>query len=130
MVAADLEKSRVRNIYYWYYATQLLHNMQNEDWKRWNVKVRDGLVAMQTTGDGCQRGSWDPNTPAEDEWASTREKIGAGRLFLTSLSVLTLEVYYRYLPLYQPSDRDTLKLDQLNDSAESEEPEKPAPKAP
>lgn len=111
LVAADLEGSKERNIYYWYYATQLLHNMQNKDWKRWNARVRDGLVAMQVTGDGCDHGSWDPNSPQPDAWARTDRRLGAGRLFLTSLSVLTLEVYYRYLPLYQPSDTDKLKLD-------------------
>ena len=36
-IAIDLEQSEERNIYYWYYATQLLHNMQNQDWKRWNA---------------------------------------------------------------------------------------------
>ena len=108
MVAANLEESGERNIYYWYYATQLLHNMQNKDWERWNVRVRDGLVAMQVAGQGCDRGSWDPSSPQPDRWAS----MAGGRLFLTSLSVLTLEVYYRYLPLYQPSDGDRLKLDE------------------
>ena len=111
MIANHLEGSKERNIYYWYYATQLLHNMQNKDWKRWNARVRDGLVAMQTMGGGCDRGSWDPNSPQPDAWARTDTRHGAGRLYLTSLSILTLEVYYRYLPLYQPSDGDALKLD-------------------
>jgi hypothetical protein len=60
---------------------------------------------MQVSGVGCDRGSWDPLSPQPDRWGRT-----AGRLFLTSLSVLTLEVYYRYLPLYQPSDNDRAKL--------------------
>jgi hypothetical protein len=102
-IAVDLEQSDERNIYYWYYATQLLHNMQNQDWKRWNVRVRDGLIAMQVKGDGCDRGSWDPFLPQPDRWSRQ-----GGRLFLTALSMLTLEVYYRYLPLYQPSDTDPL----------------------
>ena len=100
-MVAHLKQSEERNIYYWYYTTQLLHNMQNKDWPRWNVKVRDGLVDMQVTGTDCDRGSWDPLHPRPDRWART-----AGRLYLTSLSLLTLEVYYRYLPLYRPSDND------------------------
>jgi hypothetical protein len=129
MVAAHLEESKERNIYYWYYATQLLHNMQNEDWKRWNVRVRDGLVAMQTGGDGCARGSWDPVSPQPDEWASSAGRLAAGRLYLTALSVLTLEVYYRYLPLYQPSDQDKSKLatsnaEETKENAEAAEPSK------
>ena len=103
-IAIDLEQSEERNIYYWYYATQLLHNMQNQDWKRWNTRVREGLIAMQVKGDGCDRGSWDPVSPQPDRWARS-----GGRLFLTALSMLTLEVYYRYLPLYQPSDTDPLR---------------------
>jgi len=101
-VAADLEQSTERNIYYWYYATQLLHNMGNKDWPRWNQRVREGLIGMQVQGKGCDRGSWDPQSPQPDRWGRS-----AGRLFVTSLSLLTLEVYYRYLPLYQPSDTDT-----------------------
>ena len=63
-VAKHLESAPERNIYYWYYATQLLHNMQNDDWKRWNLRVREGLITMQVTGEGCDRGSWDPVEPA------------------------------------------------------------------
>jgi len=107
MVAGHLNGSSERNIYYWYYATQLLHNMQNKDWERWNVRVRDGLVSMQALGDACDRGSWDPSHPQPDRWA----RQAGGRLFLTSLSVLSLEVYYRYLPLYQTPDQDTAKGD-------------------
>lgn len=97
-VAAHLFESKERNVYYWYYATQLLHNMQGKAWKRWNFMVRDGLVAMQVKGDGCDRGSWHPRLPLPDRWGAE-----AGRHFTTALSVMTLEVYYRYLPLYQHS---------------------------
>ena len=99
MVWDELRDSNDRNIYYWYYATQLLHNMQNKAWKQWNVRVRDGLVAMQVGGDGCDRGSWSPIAPVPDRWG-----IRIGRLYQTSLSVLTLEVYYRFLPLYRTTE--------------------------
>jgi hypothetical protein len=109
-VAIHLEQDQERNIYYWYYATQLLHNMQNKDWKTWNVRVRDGLVGMQVNGSGCDHGSWDPLSPQRDRWGAQ-----AGRLFTTALSVLTLEVYYRYLPLYGVADKDKNKLDEEKD---------------
>jgi hypothetical protein len=99
IVSADLEGSQERNIYYWYYATQLLHNLQGKDWERWNKRVREGLIEMQVDGTGCDRGSWDPLNPQPDQWGKQ-----AGRLYLTSLSMLTLEVYYRYLPLYRARD--------------------------
>ena len=37
----------------------------------------------------------------------------AGRLYLTSLSILTLEVYYRYLPLYRTADDDKERMDAI-----------------
>src|SRR5262249_13355479 len=80
----------------------LLHNMQNDDWKRWNERVREGLIGMQVSGTGCDYGSWDPNLPQPDRWGRS-----GGRLFVTSLSLLTLEVYYRYLPLYRPTGTDS-----------------------
>ena len=33
-----------RNIYYWYYATQVMHNMADKDWDTWNRKMRKILV--------------------------------------------------------------------------------------
>ncbi len=98
-VAIDLDQSSERNIYYWYYGTQLLHNVGGDRWKRWNLRIRDGLVEAQVGGEGCDRGSWDPLSPEPDRWAES-----AGRLYLSSLSLLSLEVYYRYLPLYQKND--------------------------
>ncbi len=98
-VWSDLQARDERNIYYWYYATQLLHNMQNKAWKTWNSRIRDGLVAMQIQGSGCDHGSWSPIYPQVDRWGRT-----GGRLFQTSMSILTLEVYYRFLPLYRNSE--------------------------
>jgi hypothetical protein len=86
-----------RNVYYWYYATQVLHNMCGPDWDRWNRQMRRILVEDQVTGDSCAAGSWDPDKPEQDTWGA----LGGGRLMVTSLSTLTLEVYYRYLPLYK-----------------------------
>jgi hypothetical protein len=96
LVSANLEGPQERNIYYWYYATQLLHNMHGKAWDTWNARVRETLVGMQMTGEACDRGSWDPRSPEPDRWG-----IAGGRLYVTSLSLLTLEVYYRYLPLYR-----------------------------
>jgi len=89
------------NLYYEYYATQVMHHMGGETWEFWNLGpdrkmgIRDSLIAKQDKGAGnrqAQAGTW-----AGDE------HVG-GRLGATSLSLLTLEVYYRHLPLYR---RDT-----------------------
>jgi hypothetical protein len=81
------------NIYYWYYATQVMHNMRGAEWDAWNRKMRDVLVRSQVRNDTCAAGSWDP---AKDVWGKQ-----GGRLMETSLATLTLEVYYRYLPIFK-----------------------------
>jgi hypothetical protein len=81
------------SMYYYYYATQVLHHFGTDAWKRWNDRMRDCLIKSQdTSNDPNLRGSWDP---AGDPYAAT-----GGRLMRTSLCLLTLEVYYRHLPLY------------------------------
>jgi hypothetical protein len=58
--------------------------------------MRRRLVESQNVEYGCcARGSWDPNGPVKDQWGAQ-----GGRLMITSLSLLTLEIYYRYMPLY------------------------------
>ena len=84
-----------RDIYYWYYATLVLHNYLDQDWDKWNRVMRRTLVNTQVR-EGCGTGSWDPDHPTLDRWGSA-----GGRLYMTSLSVLTLEVYYRYMPLFR-----------------------------
>ncbi len=105
LVFADLMESNERNVYYWYYATQLLHNMGGPSWEQWNLRIRDGLVANQVKGKGCDLGSWDPINPQPDRWGRN-----AGRHYTTCLSLLTLEVYYRYLPLYRDATNDPLAV--------------------
>ena len=82
------------NIYYWYYATQAMHNMADKEWETWNHKVQEILVSTQDR-EGCAAGSWDAEKPNRDAWGPQ-----GGRIMMTSLSCLTLEVYYRYLPVY------------------------------
>jgi hypothetical protein len=84
-----------RNSYYWYYATQAMHNAPGPEWDTWNRKMRRILIESQEKT-GCQAGSWNPEQPTSDPWGKS-----GGRLMVTTLSTLTLEVYYRYLPLYQ-----------------------------
>ena len=44
---ANLPEENSRNIYYWYYASQALHNMDDKDWDTWNRKMREILVREQ-----------------------------------------------------------------------------------
>ena len=59
--------------------------------------MRSTLIDSQCTEEGtCAEGSWDPDSPTKDNWGSQ-----GGRLFCTSLSTLTLEIYYRSLPIFK-----------------------------
>jgi hypothetical protein len=83
------------NTYYWYYATLSLFQHQGDGWRQWNQALTRELLREQRD-DGRAEGSWDP----ADRWS----RIG-GRIYQTALCTLSLEVYYRYLPLYmQPAD--------------------------
>jgi hypothetical protein len=81
-----------RNVYYWYYATQVLHHYEGKPWQEWNEEMRKLLPEKQVKS-GKERGSWDPDG---DRWGRD-----GGRLYVTCLSLYIMEVYYRHLPLYQ-----------------------------
>jgi hypothetical protein len=87
-----------RNVYYWYYATQVMHNISGPDWDKWNREMRRALIDTQAK-ESCASGSWDPVNPSKDPWGDR-----GGRIMMTALSALSIEVYYRYLPLYKESE--------------------------
>ncbi len=94
--------ARGGDIYYYYYATQVIHFNGGKEWRDWNEGplvdgkrhggMREWLVWLQVNK-GNDTGSWDPD----------RGTVGdrGGRLGTTCLAVLTLEVYYRHLPLFK-----------------------------
>jgi hypothetical protein len=79
------------NMYYNYYATQVMHHAGGDKWKDWNSTMRDYLIDSQQQK-GHEEGSWYFDG---DEGSSP-----GGRLYCTSLAAMTLEVYYRHMPLY------------------------------
>lgn len=79
------------NLYGWYYGSLALVQLQNDAWRAWNAEVRDRLTRMQHTG-GRLDGSWDAS---QSRWGTDR----GGRIYTTAIATLTLEVYYRYLPM-------------------------------
>ena len=81
------ERKRPSDFYLWYNCTLAMFMAGGDTWDRWNNVIRDYLVSLQIHGDECNRGSWEPN----DRWG-----VVAGRVYSTALSVLTLEVYYRF----------------------------------
>jgi len=108
----DLPNPGGADFYFWYYASLSLSQMPDlikagpqaggpeetiaaDAWMKWNAQTRDTLIKMQRK-DG----------PGDGSWSDTRWGDRGGRVFCTSLATLTLEVYYRYLPLRAPADTD------------------------
>lgn len=78
------------DMYYNYYATQVMHHYGGQLWFNWNVKMRDYLIDTQARN-GHENGSW--------YFKGNNGHVG-GRLYNTAMAAMTLEVYYRHLPLY------------------------------
>lgn len=79
-------------IYHNFYLAQALIQADHPVWPRWNNRNRDQIVALQARV-GHEAGSW---------FFADRETAPGGRLAHTALAILTLEVYYRLLPIYRP----------------------------
>jgi hypothetical protein len=76
--------------YYLYYGTLSLFQHQGPAWAAWNPRMRQALMKTQKSN-GAQAGSWDP---------AGSHAGRMGRVVSTAMATLSLEVYYRYLPLY------------------------------
>lgn len=91
------------NFYYWYYATLAMYQMKStasnqmdaaifeSAWKTWNDSLKFRLCTTQIA-EGPGKGSWNPSCV----WGAY-----GGRVYTTALGCLSLEVYYRYLPIYR-----------------------------
>jgi len=85
------QQPRNNHMYFNYYASQALYHTGGKGWERWNSRMREYLVNSQATA-GHEAGSW----YFDENWSDQ-----GGRLYSTTLSILTLEVYYRFMPMYQ-----------------------------
>jgi len=89
---------RVNDLYYSYYATQVLRHYGGPEWENWNKQLRDELIKQQVPeGSGHSTGSWYTGGPHAQS---------GGRLCATSLATMILEVYYRHMPLYSEKSLD------------------------
>lgn len=82
------------DLYYDYYATQIMHHMEGEAWISWNKRMKDLLLRSQSNKDH-EAGSW------HEGFSKGHAAESAGRLYCTSLATMILEVYYRHLPIYR-----------------------------
>ena len=84
------------NAYTWYYATLASFHAGGPQWERWNDALQAALLPLQRRDGGPLDGSWDP----DPVWGAH-----GGRVYATALGALTLEVYYRHLPLHGRAER-------------------------
>ncbi len=120
----DMPNPAGADFYFWYYASLSLSQMPDlikagpqaggpeetiaaDTWRKWNAQTRDTLIKMQRK-----------EGPGDGSWSDTRWGERGGRVFSTSLACLTLEVYYRYLPLRAAGDN--------NDAAPQNDPRRAA----
>lgn len=90
------------NMYFNYYATQVLRQYGGPEWTEWNKEMRDYLVKTQSR-EGPTKGSWFFDSGTDPGPAA------GGRVYCTAMSIMTLEVYYRFLPIY----RDAAMIDEF-----------------
>ena len=79
---------------------------------KWNAVMRDHLTTTQQT-EGHAAGSWDINDAHGG---------AAGRHYMTCLCTMTLEVYYRHLPLYKVPEDDATDNDGKESKADKKSP--------
>lgn len=78
------------DLYLMYYGTLSMFLAQGEAWTSWNQAMQNRLLPSQEQS-GPNAGSWSPDSV----WGGY-----GGRVYSTAAAALSLEVYYRYLPLY------------------------------
>ena len=92
------------DLYYLYYGTLSLYQHQGPIWVDWNERIKETLTTLQKKT-GPLSGSWDK---------SSAHAASGGRVVSTALATLSLEVYYRLLPMYGFRNKDaaapTLKV--------------------
>ncbi|MEX2138485.1 MAG: hypothetical protein WD894_04445, partial [Pirellulales bacterium] len=88
-----------RDTYYWYYATQVMFHMGDKYWEQWRTTLHPLLVNGQVM-QGPLAGSWHPNGNIPDRWGPH-----GGRIYVTTLNLLSLEVRYRHLPIYEETGK-------------------------
>jgi hypothetical protein len=83
-------KGEHADLYAWYYHTQACLMFGGAAWQKWNRWFQDEIVAAQSPD-----GSW-PQTGGKGHRENDADKTG--QVYRTTLCILMLEVFYRYMP--------------------------------
>ena len=94
---SNLPKGYPYNLYYGYYAALLMFQKGGDHWAAWNEAMKPALLNGQRKG-GPKDGS---AADVDGSWDYGAETACESRVMSTCLAVLSLEVYYRYLPIYK-----------------------------
>jgi hypothetical protein len=79
------------DMYYNYYATQVLRHWGGHEFDEWNLRTREWLIESQAK-EKHEAGSW--------YFSFANHASVGGRLYCTAMATMMLEVYYRHLPIY------------------------------
>ena len=97
---ANWQRPEQAPLYSWYYVTQTKFHQGGGSWTSWNNKFAPALIRNQN-----EDGSWlSPGFALQGDGV-TREFRGAevnSKVYATTFAALSLQVYYRFLPTYQP----------------------------
>jgi hypothetical protein len=91
-----------RDTYYWYYGSEAMYRLGGDDWLAWSRKFYPPLIESQVR-EGKFAGSWDTTAPRDADAAAT-----GGRIYVTAMNLLSLEVPNRQLP---PEHQSTPRID-------------------
>jgi hypothetical protein len=95
-------------MYAWYYIAQTKFHQGGGSWKSWNNRFAIQFIRNQNPD-----GSWDSAGLSLKAGTPGRENLH--RVYATTLAALTLQVYYRYLPTYQPIEEQVVDQKAGND---------------
>ena len=87
-------KGDAADLYAWYYHTQACLMFGGSAWNKWNRLFQDEIADNQSPD-----GSWPPCGGKSPGGELQRRPDGAGPYYRTTLCILMLEVFYRYMPI-------------------------------
>jgi hypothetical protein len=88
-------------MYAWYYVAQSKFHRGGAHWRSWNNQFAPQFIRNQNPD-----GSW--NSAGLVRGAGTTGRENLHPAYATTLAALTLQVYYRFLPTYQPIEQQAV----------------------